>query len=69
MWKDLNELVSLMERDPGCSMETLYEQCKSWLCEGMGEKISRERKDEEKRHIYIMLAERYEAKFLDSLDN
>jgi hypothetical protein len=41
-----------MERDHGYSMETLYELCKSWLYEGIGEEISGERKDEEKRNIY-----------------
>ncbi len=53
LWKDLNELISLMEHNPSCSMETLYERCESRLCEGIGEEISRERKDEEKRNIYI----------------
>jgi hypothetical protein len=48
LWKDLNELVSLMERDPSCSMETLYERCESRLCEGIGEETSGEQKDEEK---------------------
>jgi hypothetical protein len=41
-----------MERDLDCSMETLYELCESRLCEGIGEEISRERMDEEKRNIY-----------------
>jgi hypothetical protein len=31
LWSDLGELVSLMERDPSCSMDTLYELCESWL--------------------------------------
>jgi hypothetical protein len=29
LWSDLGELVSVMERDPGCSMDTLYELCES----------------------------------------
>jgi hypothetical protein len=33
-------------------METLYEICESWFCEGIGEEISRERKDKEKGSIY-----------------
>ncbi len=37
--KDLDELVTVMERDLGCSMETLYERCESRLCEGIGEEI------------------------------
>jgi hypothetical protein len=32
LWRDLGELVSMMERDPGCSMETHYELCESRLC-------------------------------------
>jgi len=44
------------------------ERCESRLCEGIGEEISRERKDEEKRniyiYIYIMLAERKKVDFL-----
>ncbi len=50
--KDLGELVSMMEHDPNCSMETLYELCESWLCERIDEEISRERKDKERRNIY-----------------
>ncbi len=42
LWRDLGELVSVMERDHGCSMETHYELCDPWLCEGIGEEISRE---------------------------
>jgi hypothetical protein len=37
--RDLGELVLVMERDPSCSMETLYELCESQLCEGIGEEI------------------------------
>ncbi len=29
LWSDLGELVSVMECDPGCSMDTLYELCES----------------------------------------
>ncbi len=50
--RDLDELISVMERNPSCSMETFYELCESRLCEGIGEEISGERKDEEKRNIY-----------------
>jgi len=41
-----------MERNLNCLNETLYELCESQLCEGIGEEISGERKDEEKRNIY-----------------
>jgi len=37
--RDLGELVSMMERDPGYSMETFYELCESRHCEGIGDKI------------------------------
>jgi len=47
-WRDLDELVSVMERGPGYSMETLYEQCESQLYQGIGE----EQRDKEKRNIY-----------------
>jgi hypothetical protein len=42
----------MMERDPGCSIGTLYELCESRLCEGIGEEISGERRDKERRNIY-----------------
>jgi hypothetical protein len=29
LWSDLGELVSMMERDHGCSMDTFYELCES----------------------------------------
>ncbi len=54
LWKDLNELVSMMECDPGYSMGTHYELCESWLCEGIGEEILGERRDE-KKYIYIYI--------------
>jgi hypothetical protein len=41
-----------MERNPNYSMETFYELCESWLCEGIGEEISGECKDEKKKNIY-----------------
>jgi predicted solute-binding protein len=52
LWRDLGELVSVMERDPSYSMETLYELCESRLREGIGEEILREWRDEEKKNIY-----------------
>jgi hypothetical protein len=45
MQKDLGELVSMMECDPGYSMEIFYELCESRLYERIGEEISGERRD------------------------
>jgi hypothetical protein len=50
--RDFDELVLVMERDPNYSMETFYEMCESWLCEGTSEEILGEQKDEERRNIY-----------------
>jgi hypothetical protein len=50
--RDLGELVSMMEHNPGYSMKTLHELCESWFCEGIGKKISWERKGENGRNIY-----------------
>ncbi len=41
-----------MEPNPNYSMETFYEMCESRLCEGIGEEILGEQKDEERRNIY-----------------
>jgi len=41
--RDLSELVSVMEHNPGCLMEIFYELCESRLYEGIGEEISREK--------------------------
>jgi hypothetical protein len=38
--RDFGELASMMEHDPNCLMETLYELCESQLYEGIGEEIS-----------------------------
>jgi len=54
LWRDLGELVSVMQRDHGCSMEIHYELCESQFYEGIGEEISGERKDTEKKYIYEM---------------
>ncbi len=42
LWNDLVELVSVMECDPSCSMDTLYELCESLLWCRIGAKLSRE---------------------------
>jgi hypothetical protein len=56
LWKDLGELVSMMERNLGCSMETLYELCESRLCVWISVEISGSEMTR-KRKIYVMLAE------------
>jgi len=74
-------LVLVMEHDHGCSMETHYEMCESRLCKGIGEEISRDRKDKKKKYIYIYIYMRLaegkrqtfwrknEVKFIDFHDN
>jgi hypothetical protein len=52
LWGGLSELVSMMERNPSYSMDTLYELCESRFCKRIGAKLSRERKDKEKGIIY-----------------
>ncbi len=52
LWSGFGESVSVMERDPGCSMDTLYEQCESRFWERIGAKLSGERRDVEKRKLY-----------------
>jgi len=42
LWRDLSELVSVIECDFGCSMETFYELCESQFCRWIGAKISGE---------------------------
>jgi hypothetical protein len=51
LWRDLDELVSMMERNHGCSTKTLYEWCESWLYGGVGEETPREQRDEEDKYI------------------
>jgi hypothetical protein len=44
--RDLGELVLVMERNPSCSMGTLYELCESRLYKGIGVEISGKQRDE-----------------------
>jgi hypothetical protein len=37
--RDPGELVSMMERNPDCSMKTLHVLCESWFYKGIGRKI------------------------------
>jgi len=53
-----------MERGPGCSMETLHEQCESQLYDGIGEEISKGSKGTRRREIYMMLVEVRRRAFL-----
>jgi len=46
------ELVSVMERDPSCSKDNIYEQCEVRFYMKIGAKISRERRKVERRKIY-----------------
>jgi len=55
LWSDLGELVSMMERNLGYSMDIFYELCESWFCEWIGAKLLGELEDEEKKNM--MLAE------------
>jgi hypothetical protein len=40
LWSCLGELVSVMERDPCCSIEKLYGECESWFLEKINAKLS-----------------------------
>jgi hypothetical protein len=42
LWSGFGELVSVMERDPGCSMDTFNEQCEWWFWERIGAELSGE---------------------------
>jgi hypothetical protein len=52
LWRDLGVLILVIEHNCGRSMEIFYELCESRLYEGIGEEISGEWKDKEKRNIY-----------------
>jgi hypothetical protein len=49
---DFDELVSMMECDPGYSMDTFYELCESRFWWRIGVELSRERGEVERRKIY-----------------
>jgi hypothetical protein len=51
-WRELDELVYMMEHNPNCSMKALHELCKSWFYKEIGKKISGERRDEVRRSIF-----------------
>ncbi len=59
--RDFGELVSMMERDPSYSMETLYELCESRLCKGIARGLVRRFQGSEgmkRGGIYMMLAKK-----------
>jgi hypothetical protein len=45
--RHLHELVSVMEHNPECSMNTFHELCESWFYEEIGKKIFGEQRDED----------------------
>jgi len=78
LWKDLGELVSMMEHNFDYSLKILQKLCESWFCEGIGKKISGEQRDQDwKGYIWCWLKKtqgeffwwRKEVKLLDIQDN
>jgi hypothetical protein len=55
----LGELVSMMERDPGCLIDNLYGECESRLLEMISAELSKEWKDVDK-NFYMKLAKEEE---------
>jgi hypothetical protein len=51
-WSDFGELVSVMERDPCCSIDNLYGECESWFLEMIGVEFLKEWKDVDKEKAY-----------------
>jgi len=43
------ELVLVMECNPSCSMDNLYDQCESWFLGMIGAELSRERGEVDKQ--------------------
>jgi hypothetical protein len=46
------ELVSVMEWDPGYSIDNLYGECESWFLETIGAELSKEQRDVDKEKLY-----------------
>ncbi len=42
----------MMEWDLGCSIDNLYEECKSWFLETIGAELSQEQKDVDNKKLY-----------------
>jgi hypothetical protein len=51
-WSGFGELVSVMERNPCCSIDNLYGECESRVLEMIGAKLSKEQKDVDKKKLY-----------------
>jgi hypothetical protein len=52
LWNGFGELVSMMERDPSCLRNILYEQCETRFCKRIGVEILREQRKVERKKIY-----------------
>jgi hypothetical protein len=52
LWSGLGELVSVMERDPYCSIDNLYGECESRFLEMIGAKLSKEWGEVDKEQLY-----------------
>ncbi len=52
LWSDLSEVVSVMERDPCCSIDNLYGECESRFLETIGAELSKEWKEVDKQQLY-----------------
>ncbi len=51
-WGGFGELVSVMERNPCCSIDNLYGECESRFLKMIGAKLSKERKDVDEKKLY-----------------
>jgi hypothetical protein len=51
-WSNFGELVSMMERNPCCSIDNLYRECESRFLEMIGVELSREQKDVDEKKLY-----------------
>jgi hypothetical protein len=42
----------MMERDPSCSIDNLYEECESRFLETIGAELSKEQRDVDNKKLY-----------------
>ncbi len=52
LWNALGKLVSVMERDPCCSIEKLHGECQSCFLETISAKLSKEWREVDKEQLY-----------------
>jgi dolichyl-phosphate-mannose--protein O-mannosyl transferase len=52
LWSGFDDLVSVMEGDPACSMDNFYEQCESRFLGTIGAKLSKEQRDVTNAKLY-----------------